>query len=218
MPADQRGQVYATKQGIGIRWRDAAGVRRRRSGFATKRAAREWLRDELTAGLRPDRITFADLVDLYLEAHAVGRSPGTITTLRERLKRPKDVFGKVDLRDLEVRSQEIATWTTTLPERSRFGIVQAFRQTLEAGIRWGYLRSNPAKAAGRNPQPKPIEVEPFTLAEIDKLAIELGPLYGPLVVFAGESGLRPSEWIALDRKDVLRSEGVVTVARTFSRG
>lgn len=218
MPAEQRGHIYATKDGFGIRWRDTAGAQHRRAGFDTKRDARRWLRDHLDAGIRSDRITFAELVDAYLTAHAVGREASTITTLRERLKRPVDVFGDLDLRDIERRAVEIAAWQATLPEGSRFGIVQALRQTLEAGIRWGYLRQNPAKLAGRNPQPRRADVEPFTLAEIDRLARELGPLYGPLAVFAAETGMRPSEWCALERRDVLRAEGAVTVARTFSRG
>jgi hypothetical protein len=68
MPAEQRGYVYATKSGYGIRWRDAAGAQHRRAGFETKRDARRWLRDHLDAGIRPDRLTFAELVDAYLTA------------------------------------------------------------------------------------------------------------------------------------------------------
>ena len=30
-----------------------------------------------------------------------------------------------------------------------------------------------------------------------QLAVELGPLYGPLVVFAAETALRPAEWLAV---------------------
>jgi hypothetical protein len=62
------GLVYATKRGYGIRWRDAAGAQHRRAGFETKRDARRWLRDHLDAGIRPDRLTFAELVDAYLTA------------------------------------------------------------------------------------------------------------------------------------------------------
>jgi integrase len=218
MPAEQRGYVYETKTGYGIRWRDAAGTQHRRSGFETKRDARKWLRDHLDAGLRIDRLTFAELAERYLEAHAVGREASTLYTLRERLRRPVAIFGDLDLQDLERRASEIAAWQATLPTGSRHGISQAFRQTLEAGVRWGYLRQNPAKLAGPNPQPKPAEVKPFTLDEIDRIATELGPLYGPLVVLASETGLRPSESCALERADVSRAEGIVTVARTYSLG
>ena len=43
---------------------------------------------------------------------------------------------------------------------------------------------------------------PFTLPEIDAIAAELGPPYGPLVVVAAETGLRTNEWAALERRDV----------------
>ena len=49
------------------------------------------------------------------------------------------------------------------------------------------------------------------------LAAELGPVYGPLVVFVAETGLRTNEWIALERRDVDRA-GAVTVQRRFSQG
>ncbi|HET6172937.1 MAG TPA: site-specific integrase [Gaiellales bacterium] len=77
------------------------------------------------------------------------------------------------------------------------------------------MRSNPVREAGPNKAPRRTEVVPFTLAEVDRIAAELGPLYGPLVVFAAETGLRPAEWLALERQDVQRS--VVVVERTLGR-
>jgi integrase len=219
MPAEQRGSIYQTpKAGYAIRWRDADGQRHHRSGFAMKRDARRWLRAQLDSPLRDDRLTFDDLADRYLVAHAVNREPSTIQTLRDRLVRPRRAFGTLDLVDLERRVREVAEWQATLPEGSRFGIVQAFRQTLDAGVRWGYMRTNPAKVAGRNVQTRRAEVVPFTVDEVDRLAAELGPVWGALVVFAAETGLRPEEWIPLERRDVLRGERVVQVARTYSRG
>jgi integrase len=122
------------------------------------------------------------------------------------------------LAELERRVAEVAAWTRTLPEGSRYAIVQALRQTLEAAVRWGQMESNPAKLAGRNPQPKRDEVAPFEPDEIDLLAAELGPVYGPLVVVAAYTGLRPSEWTALEWRDVDRDAGVLTIERAFSYG
>lgn len=79
-------------------------------------------------------------------------------------------------------------------------------------------RSNPAKLAGSNPQPKRDEVVPYEPAEVEALAVELGAVYGPLVVVAAHTGLRPSEWIALEWRDVDRQEGVLRVERAFSYG
>ena len=44
VPAEQRGQVYATAKGYGIRWYEA-GARRRQAGFSSRSEARAWYRD-----------------------------------------------------------------------------------------------------------------------------------------------------------------------------
>jgi hypothetical protein len=80
------------------------------------------------------------------------------------------------------------------------------------------MTRNPAKLAGRNPQPKAEEIHPFTQAEIDLVAEELGPKYGPAVVFASQTGMRPSEWLAIEWRDVDRKAGVVLVERSCAYG
>ena len=224
MPTEQRGQVYATTGGYGLRWRDENNVRRRRAGFSSPSKARAWFRDTELPRMRGDTptadktVTFAAHVDRYLAAHAVGRDASTIKTLTHRLGYATATFGDVTLEELERRVPEIAAWAGTLPAGSRYGIVQALRQVLEAAVRWGHLRKNPAKLAGPNPQPKAEEIRPFTQTELDLLAVELAPKYGPAVVFASETGMRPSEWLALEQRDVDRRAGVVLVERTCAYG
>ena len=48
--------------------------------------------------------------------------------------------------------------------------------------------------------------------------MQLWPVYGPLVVVAAYTGLRPSEWAALEWRDVDRNAGVLTIERAFSYG
>jgi integrase len=165
----------------------------------------------------PD-LTLAELVDLYLERHAASVRPRTITTLRERLVHAVRAFGDVPLHDLERMPGEIATWQAQLPKRSRYGIVQALRQTLGAAVHWGYIGRNPATLAGPNRQPAPRPVRAFTRQEIDAIAAELRPAYRSLPAFAAATGLRPEEWQALERRDVDRAAGVLTVRRTVSGG
>jgi hypothetical protein len=76
--------------------------------------------------------------------------------------------------------------------------VSAFSQVFDAAIQWGLVTTNPVRASGRNIEPRRKEVVPLDIQEVDALAIELGE-WGPLVVFAAETGLRPCEWIALER-------------------
>ena len=58
------------------------------------------------------------------------------------------------------------------------------------------------------------------LARMDSplVAAKLGPIYGPMVVFAAATGLRPSELFALEQRDIDRALGVVYVRRAYANG
>ncbi len=81
-----------------------------------------------------------------------------------------------------------------------------------------YIGTNPAVEPGRNTAPRSEEMRPFTLVEIDSLAAELASLYGAMVVFAAETGLRTNEWAGLERRDVDKTGKAVTVQRRVSDG
>ena len=92
-------------------------------------------------------------------------------------------------------SGEIADWQATLPERSRYGDHAGAPADARAPPCAGATcAANPAKLAGRNPQPPPRAVRVFTLAELDAIAAELSAAYRPLPAFAAATGLRPEEW------------------------
>jgi integrase len=61
-------------------------------------------------------------------------------------------------------------------------------------------------------------VRTYTRQELDAIAAELPAAQAPLPCFAAATGLRPEEWGVLERRDVDRREGVVTVRRTISSG
>lgn len=222
MPAEQLGSVYKTTGGYGLRWCDENGARRRQAGFSSRSAARAWFRDVERPRMRGEAVarppvTLGEHVDRYLDVHAATRDPNTIRVLRERLRRPVAAFGDIQLRDLERMAGGIASWRATLPERSRYGVIQALRQALEAAVRWGDMDRNPPKLAGANPPPPPRGVQMFTDDEIDRLAEELGPVYGPIIRFAAATGMRPEEWAALERQDIDRGRAVARVAAPTSR-
>lgn len=229
MPPTQRGQAYRLGPNRwGLRFYDAAGERRRKSPFPTKSAALAHFRDVIEPQLRGEPAPLPDLtlgafVELYLERHAASVRPSTIVTLRQRLTYAvgttgAPAFGEIPLRELERMSGEIAAWQARLSERSRYGIMQALRQALAAAVRWGYMTRNPAALAGRNRQPAPRGVRAFARHELEAIAAELGPAYAPLPMFAAATGLRPEEWQALERRDVDRRGGFLTVRRTVSGG
>ena len=178
----------------------------------------------IEAGLRGEsspvpELTLAEFVPLYLERHAgTGKRPRTIDTLRKRLGYATAAYGDVSVRELGRMSGELADWQAALPERSRYGVVQALRQALGAAVRWGYMERNPAKLAGRNPQPPPRPVRVYTPAELEAIAVELAPQYRALPAFCAATGLRPEEWAVLERRDVDRGRAVLSVRRTVSAG
>ena len=93
------------------------------------------------------------------------------------------------------------------------------RQTLNAAVRWRYLRTNPVADAGREPDAAHRRSSRRSPApRSTRSTLELGPTYGPLVVFAAETGLRTNEWVALERRDVDKTAQVVTVQRRFADG
>jgi integrase len=84
--------------------------------------------------------------------------------------------------------------------------------------RLGMLDVNPAKVGVDNPARRRKEQHPFeSWAELETVAAAIGPRYGPMILFAAVTGLRPAEWIALEKRDIDRKERVVYVRRSFER-
>src|SRR5438128_9835182 len=107
----------------------------------------------------------------------------------------------------------------TIAPGHRFEATQALRQALERAVLWGMIDVNPAKQGIDNPQRRYTEKRPFeSWAELELLSAELGLRYGPLVLFAAATGLRPGEWIALEQRDVDRDARVVYVRRAYRNG
>lgn len=153
---------------------------------------------------------------MFLDRHGATVTERTRATLEERLKPSRTVFGDWTLRELEPAADDIARWRSTLTDSSCYRLTLALRQALGAAVRWRYMSRNPAVEAGRNPEPRSEELLPFAPEEIDAIEVELGPAFGPIVVFAAETGLRTNEWIALERRDVDRSGPAVLVQRRFA--
>ena len=134
--------------------------------------------------------------------------PVTIDTLRYLLGKATAVFG--DRRIGELTSQEIAAWGMNLSPGYRFEATQALRQVLHRAVAWGMIDVNPAKVGVDNPVRRRKEQHPFeSWTELETLAAAIGPRYGPMILFAAATGLRPAEWIALEKRDVDRDERVV---------
>jgi len=224
----QQGQVFQLKRRDrdgeplwAYRYRLAGRGSRRvqRGGFTSERDAAAALRLELDRIRRESRIprslTLTELVDTYLAQHDV--QAVTIEKLRWLLSKATGVFGQ--RRIGELTSQEIAEWRMTLSPGYRFEATQALRQVLQRAVVWGMIDMNPAKVGVDNPTRRRQEQHPFeSWDDLDAIAKALGSRYGPMIIFAAATGLRPAEWIALEKRDINRDERVAFVRRSFTKG
>lgn len=232
MPAEQEGQVYKTAKGHGIRWYDETGARRRRAGFSSKSEARKWYRNVELKRMRgetiaPSPLTLQELVDEYLAQHVAEQN--TTRALGERLKlatagiplKPRAQerehgLGEIRVDRLDART--VAAWRKRLPEGSAWHAHKALRQVLSYAVRAKLAAENVAQAVP-NPEPKRREVATFgAWDELERLAEELPAERRSLPILVAGTGLRPEEWLALERRDLDLKNGVLQVRRVYTDG
>lgn len=231
MPAAQNGRVDRppSESSWRARWSDEHGKQRSKRGFETKTLARKFVNEEVKRVeklRRGERVVLAShevptlqqLVDEFLLIHSA--EANTIKTLTERLRYATRMFGDVQINRLAV--PEIAAWRKRLPAGSAWGIHKALRQVLTYAVKAGYIQANQACEVP-NPEPKRQEVPFFDFEdEVESIAAEVVAGYRAIPIFAADTGLRPEEWIALERRDIEidrdRMTGIVKVRRVFTAG
>jgi integrase len=187
-------------------------------GFGSKAEAQRALQNKLARlvpGRRSTTITLGEWVAEYLEAHQGERV--TVAKLRWLLGKATTELGEMRL--AELTPEQVCAWRLTVPEGHRLEATQALRQVLNRAVAWKLLEENPAKRGVPNPGRRCREQRPFdSWAQIRSLSEVLGPRFGPMIVFAAATGLRPSELFALEHGDVDREAGVVHVRRAYANG
>jgi integrase len=222
----QQGQVFKLKACTdgeplwAYRYRVAGrgSARLQVGGFSSKAEAQRALQLKLARlmpGGRSATLTLGEWVEEYLDAHQGERV--TVAKLRWLLGKATAGLGDVRLADLS--PEQVCAWRLTVPEGHRFEATQALRQVLNRAVAWKLIDENPAKRGVPNPGRRCREQRPFeSWAQIRSVAERLGPTFGPMVVFAAATGLRPSELFALEWGDVDRAAGVVQIRRAYANG
>jgi integrase len=226
MPAKQRGQTVKRGTTWGARFYDETGIRRSRGGFATKSEARTWVDrkvDEVEALRSGERVapaeipTVSELVTQFLATHEV--DPATTDKLRYELNHATRAFG--DKRLDQLRTPDLAAWRATLPERSRHQLFRSFRQVLQQAVAWNLIQHNPSDHI-RNRKVKldeDREKKIFnTWEEVEAIAAEIIPAYRMLPIFLVGTGMRPEEALALEWRDIDRTNAVASIERVHSQG
>jgi integrase len=161
---------------------------------------------------RPET-TLQQLVDVYLEQYQ--GAPASRDWLAYHLGKATADLGAVPIGELDALG--ISRWRAALPEKLRHGAHRALRQVLAAAVRWQWLDRNAALDV-RNPGHPRSEFTPFeSWDEVEGVAAELGP-FGPLVIFAVGTGVRPEEAFGADWSDVDLEGGVIRVRRAYAKG
>lgn len=215
MGARQRGQVLTNQDGsYSIRYYLPSGKRKQEGTFATKTIAQRRLRDalrELDAGRYREDVSFDALAERWYAVYDA--APATMSRVGFQLGMIRREFGKVPIR--RITPEQVAAWRLTISQGQRHQAHGLLRQVLEAGVRWGYAADNPARRVP-NPQSKRSEfsvLRDWTMVE--QIAQETGE-WAALVIFAVGTGLRPSEWCALERRDIDLQARVVRVERSWT--
>jgi integrase len=222
----QQGQVFKLKARCAdgeplwaYRYRVAGrgSARLQVGGFSTRAEAQRALQNKLARlvpGGRSATLTLGEWVVEYLNTHPGERV--TVAKLRWLLGKATAELGEVCLAELS--PEQVCAWRLTIPEGHRFEATQALRQVLNRAVAWKLIDDNPAKHVP-NPGRRCREQRPFeSWEQIRSLAERLGLTFGPMVVFAAATGLRPSELFALEHGDIDRAAGVVQIRRAYANG
>lgn len=224
-----RGQQGSLEQLGDGRWRaryreNGRGGKRPQATFESRRDAADWLRSRLgearqvqdgdTATVvrrREQRRTVDDAIRDYLAAHEA--SPGRMRVLAEQLKLAGREFGARPIQSLE--PYELQAWRKTISQGYRADVFRAFKQLLRQAHAWHWIATNPA-ADVKNPESRRPEIQPFTWDRVLAVAGEIDTAFEALPILAAATGLRPEEWIALERRDVDVDARLLHVRRVWN--
>ncbi len=230
----KRGSTWELRVHVG---RDPVTGRKRyvsRTHRGTKREAQRALAELVVEaeelGMSRSRSTVGDLLDEWFAHASPDFSPSTVKETRGTIERYlKPTFGSTDVAKL--RTDDIDRFYRSLREgKSKSGqplkpgtirrMHVILRRALAQGVKWGWIRTNPAAAA--SPPRVPVgDIVPPSPAELGRLFVaaeEDDPTLATFVVLAAATGARRSELMALRWSDFDLDAGRVKIERGLVLG
>ncbi|HSH60097.1 MAG TPA: site-specific integrase [Acidimicrobiales bacterium] len=173
--------------------------------------------------------TFGELVERWIETALPGWSPANEVTVRNTVS--YYLGSLLPLKLSRLRTADLDAFYAALRERGGRGgrplavstvrrVHSVVRAALEQGVRWGWLRENPAARASPGPG-QPAEVRPpapeAVLALLER-AEQDDPAFAVFLVLAAVTGARRGELLALRWTDIDLELGTLTITRAISEG
>ncbi len=173
-------------------------------------------------GLLPANTTLADYCTHWLETAAKpGVRPRTYTDYAGLLTRHVvPVIGRLPLgrpKPLEIQSVYTAMHRNGLSSRTMIYVHAVLHMALKQAVKWRLLPDNPAASVDL-PRRSRRQMSVLTLDQARLLAKACeGEPYGTLFLLALTTGMRPSEYLALEWKDIDWTTGTVRITKTLER-
>jgi integrase len=235
MKGDEKMSVYRDKKTntwmVYYRYTDWQGERKQttKRGFATKREALAWEREQLNKTTADLTMTFDSFLEMYT-ADVKSRVRQNTWHTKEHIIRTKiqPYFGKRKL--AEIKPKDIIAWQNEmLNYRDKDGepfspvYLKTIHNQLSAifnhAVKYYGLRENPAAKVGNMGKAKSREMLFWTQEEYEKFAFAI--MDNPISYYAFEMlywcGIREGELLALTPDDFDFEKGAVSITKSYQR-
>ncbi len=199
----------------------AAGTDRRTADEYLAQLLRATVREDLLGEKQIASMTFQEFGPILLQSLKARHAPTTIACETGRIRHVSDWFGTRALKDITVA--DVLDFLENLRNARQFGPCGVNRYAsflsvaFKLAVQRGYARTNPVKEIPRTREP----VRPVAFvsgADVTKLvAAAKDPRFGAMLRVLADTGLRRSEALALEWRDVDLKRGCLVVRKSKSR-
>lgn len=195
----------------------AVGPSKRQAELALGKIKVEIAEGKFLDPMKGDRVTYGELLDRYLKEHSAVRK-GWYAHREDTylVKELKARFGAVLLKDLSL--ERISPYIEELQRKGKAAStlnhrINLLKHSLKLAREWGYIRYNPLADLKRLREPAG-RLRYLQPDELGRLVDELPDYLRPVVLVAGNTGMRLGEILSLRWEEVNVGQRVITLTRT----